>query len=170
MENQALLQMFNFSRSNTLAGLKATTEEQALQVPEGFNNSILWNLGHVYLAVEGIMARLDKKDPEVPEEYNDFFGHATSPSTWEKEPPALTELADDLESQIERVEMLYGDKLDEKLAEPFKLNERTVFETYGEVLNFMIWHEGYHLGTINGIKRAIGIKDLWQPLETQESK
>lgn len=170
MDNNALLQMFTFSRSNTLASLKATTEKQALEVPEGFNNSIIWNLGHIYIAVENVMAHIDGSKPEIPVGYNELFGHNTSPSTWEKEPPKLSELATYLEEQTERIAALYGDKLETQLSEPFKLNEKTVFETYGEVLNFMIWHEGLHLGVINGIKRAIGITELWTPLETQETK
>ncbi len=167
MENKALLQMFTFSRSNTLASLKATTEEQALIVPEGFNNSIVWNLGHIFIAVENIMAHVDGSKANIPNGYNEFFGHSTSPSTWTKEAPTLEELAVHLEEQTERIASVYGDKLKEKLSEPLRLNERTMFETYGEVLNFMIWHEGLHLGVINGIKRAIGIKELWTPLQAQ---
>ncbi|MGM7700278.1 DinB family protein [Pseudalkalibacillus sp. Hm43] len=170
MDNKAILQMFNFSRSNTLASLKATTEEQALIVPEGFNNSIVWNLGHIFIAVENIMAHVDGSKANIPDGYKEFFGHSTSPSTWTKEPPTLKELATQLEEQTERIASIYGEKLQDTLPEPLRLNERTAFETYGEVLNFMIWHEGLHLGVINGIKRAQGIQELWKPLEAQETK
>ena len=170
MDNQALLQMFQFSRSNTLASLNATTEEQALIVPQGFNNSILWNLGHIYVAVESVMSHVEGSQAELPESYSELFGIRTSPSAWTINPPTLEELASYLEEQIKYVESTYGDKLEEKLTEPFQLNDRTTFHTYGEVLNFMIWHEGLHLGVINGIKRAIGISELWKPLEVKSTK
>ncbi|WLR46662.1 hypothetical protein LC065_13925 [Halobacillus litoralis] len=36
-----------------------------------------------------------------------------------------------------------------------------VFRTLDEVLNFTIWHEGLHQGTISAMKRAQGIENLF---------
>ncbi|MFF3923476.1 DinB family protein [Paenibacillus lactis] len=52
MMNEALLNQLDFARASTLAAAKDVTEQEADIVPEGFANSIRWNLGHIYTVHE----------------------------------------------------------------------------------------------------------------------
>lgn len=53
MESHLFKQM-DFVRGQTLKLMEGVTEEQADVIPEGFRNSIRWNLGHIYVVTERI--------------------------------------------------------------------------------------------------------------------
>jgi len=46
-----LFDQLKIIRNNTINAVKELSQNQAVEVPEGFNNSILWNLGHIYRPV-----------------------------------------------------------------------------------------------------------------------
>ncbi|MCA1061024.1 DinB family protein [Rossellomorea aquimaris] len=168
MKEQMLFQQMEFIRMRTLAALDATTEQLADEIPEGFKNSIRWNLGHILLSQENLLYSFvgenDRKS--LPPEYGELFGFNTSPKTWESlTPPTLSELRDKLEAQPLRIKEAFTGRLDQLGEKPFVLGEHTTFTTLAEVLSFANWHEGLHQGTITSIKRVQGIENLWEKAE-----
>jgi uncharacterized damage-inducible protein DinB len=169
MNEQMVFQQMDFIRMRTLAFLDATTEEQADQMPEGFRNSIRWNLGHILLSQENLLYSFagENERKGIPAHYNELFGFNTSPSTWEENgltPPSLKELRDLLEDQPNRVKKVFASRLDEQGEKPFDLGTVS-FTTLGEVLSFANWHEGLHQGTITSIKRVQGVENLFEKAE-----
>lgn len=163
MEDTQIFKQMDFIRMRTIAALDNTTEEMADFVPEGFNNSIRWNLGHIYLSQENLIHSFVKEKGNIPEGFPELFGFNTSPGTWEAAPPSLKELRELLAEQPKRLREAFSGRLSERGEKPFRMTDTIAFETLGEVVSFANWHEGLHQGTIISIKRVQGIEKLWEP-------
>lgn len=140
-------------RSNTINAVKELSESQADSVPEGFNNNIRWNLGHVYLVQERFAFGFIPEPILMPDGFTDLFGRDTKPSEWKVQPPTLPELIQLLEDQTSRIQEKLNNRLDEVVAKPFTMPSGLTLKTIGEFLTFSMYHEGMHVQTIKMLKR-----------------
>jgi uncharacterized damage-inducible protein DinB len=161
VNEQMLFQQMEFVRLRTLAALDATTEEIADGQPEGFLNNIRWNLGHIFVAQENLVHRFIGLEPELSEDYKQWFSGSTSPESWTSQPPSLGEIRTKLAEQTDRIQMAISGRLNEKGEKSFNLGNGIVLTILAEVLNFTIWHEGLHQGTITALNRAQGVEELF---------
>jgi uncharacterized damage-inducible protein DinB len=137
------------ARARTLQMLEAMPEEIVQIVPEGFNNSILWQFGHILTIQERYTGNLTGRPLDIPADYLALFENGTKPADWKMEPPSLAVLRQQLAEQTARVQQHFAGRLEEKLAEPIR-----GMETFGEVLVSTIFHEGMHVGCISMLRRA----------------
>lgn len=149
MNEAMIFQQINLVRQNTLNEMENLSEEQADQMPEGFNNTIRWNLGHIYTVQNALLSQFGGKAIEMPSHYLELFAPGTRPADWNGEIPTLHELKQFLAEHPEKLKEALAEQLDEKAAKPFKS-----LSTVGEILNFTTYHEGMHVGTIKGLKKA----------------
>ncbi|MGG1685013.1 DinB family protein [Pseudalkalibacillus sp. NRS-1564] len=161
MKDAQLLKQFTFWRYRTLQALDAVTEEQADVLPEGFTNTVRWNLGHVLVTAEFVLDRFTVMEKSLPINYSALFKAGTRPGDWTEEPPSLIEIKHYLIEQNKRISELEGE-LSESLQSEFSIGSYLTLETVGELILFLMNHENLHLGTISGIKRAQGMKELWK--------
>jgi len=140
-------------RSNTINAVKGLSEGQADSVPEGFNNHIRWNLGHIYLVQEKFAFGFIPEPMQMPEEFTELFGRETKPSEWKVQPPILPELIKLLEDQTSRIKESLNNRLDEVVANPFAMPSGLTLKTIGEFLTFSMYHEGMHVQTIKMLRR-----------------
>jgi hypothetical protein len=80
----------------------------------------------------------------------ELFARGTKPADWQGDVPAISVLSSQLKEQLTRLKEIPADKLNVKLKEPF-LGQ----ETFGELVNFALFHENLHLGHIQAMKRVI---------------
>ncbi|WP_456272958.1 DinB family protein [Bacillus sp. AK031] len=165
MEDSLIFKQMDFIRMRTVAALDNTTEEMADLIPDGFKNSIRWNLGHIYLSHENLIHSFVKEKGHIPEGFVKLFGFNTYPDMWEASPPSLKELRDLLAEQPKRLREAFEGRLSERGEKPFKMTDEISFETLGEVVSFANWHEGLHQGATTTLKRAQGIENLWEPVK-----
>ncbi|MYL31505.1 MULTISPECIES: DinB family protein [Halobacillus] len=147
MNEEQVFQQIALVRKATLKMLDGITEEQADLQPKGFANNIRWNLGHIVAAQNGMVAKFAGTPVETPPRFFQLFAPGTKPADWEGNVPSLDELKKHLEEQPALLQEALTGKLDEEAAEEF-LSMKTV----GEILNFTLYHEGVHTGTIKAIK------------------
>ena len=140
-------------RSNTVNEAKGLSESQADLVPEGFNNNIRWNLGHVYLVQEKFAFGFTDEPMQLPDGFAELFGGKTKPSDWKVQPPSLPELVKMLEDQTSRIKEKLSDRLNEVVAKPLNMPSGLTLKTIGEFLAFSMYHEGQHVQTIKMLKR-----------------
>lgn len=150
MNEEMIFQQINLVRQNTLNEMIDLSVEQADQMPEGFNNTIRWNLGHIYTVQNALVSKFGGINIETPARYLELFAPGTKPADWQGEVPTLDELKQTLEEQPEKLKEALSGKLDEKAVEPFKS-----LSTIGEILNFTMYHEGLHMGTIKGLRHLL---------------
>ncbi|MET3698420.1 DinB family protein [Bacillus oleivorans] len=141
-------------RSHILDVLSSITEEEAEGVPQGFNNNIRWNMGHIYLD-QYLWIHALTKDTDVPKEYNTWFGFSTSPANFTSETPTFAELKELLRKQPTHIKEMYGDRLEVEYP-PTEMGMHTM----EQVLIRTIFHEGMHLQTILDILKCLKVNSL----------
>lgn len=145
-----LFQQLQDYRSETLHAVEGLTEEEFNIVPKGFNNNILWNLGHIYLDQYLWISHITKEEISLPPGFHEWFAYGTKPADWQASPPSLTIIHQLLAAQPEQIRALYGERLEEE----FPATESGM-HTISQVLVRTIFHEGLHLAAITAIRRFL---------------
>ena len=149
-----IFDQFEFARNITLHVAKDINEENADIIPNGFPNSLRWQLGHVYASVEGIVFHMANETLNLPEGYGELFNRGTRPADWKVTPPKLDEIMPLLTEQVNRVKETFTGRLDEKLSQPMNAGSLTL-QTIGELLSFASFHESEHIGCMKSLKSAV---------------
>ena len=87
----------------TLGRLQKSPEGKWDTQPEGFNNTIRWNAGHIFVSMETLIQKAIAGIQPVNPEWIPLFVSGTSPSKWEVEPPSNEEFLAALKEQPERI-------------------------------------------------------------------
>jgi len=103
-----------------------------------------------------IVCRAYSGEPDLPPGYVELFDGGTSPADWAGKVPSLDDLREHLKMQPARTRGRLSGRLQDALAEPFRIGSFIEFHTVGEVLNFAYYHEAIHLGFIKGLLNALG--------------
>jgi uncharacterized damage-inducible protein DinB len=122
-------------------------------VPTGFNNNILWQLGHIVTETDGLITRLSGEKQTLSAEYKTFFVNGTKPSEWNGEPPPWDEILSQLKDQIPLIRRIFIGKLDTR-----SMDNPSRDETVEELLLFNLFHEYLHIGNIGAMLKVLGVK------------
>ncbi|HEX3015867.1 MAG TPA: DinB family protein [Desulfobacteria bacterium] len=144
-----------FARNATLAAAKDLSESEADFVPQGLNNNIRWNLGHIYLIQERFALQFAQEPTEVPEGFADLFASGTKPAEWKTQAPTLAELVKLLTEQPQRIREKLTNRLTEKVANPLTIGSLKL-DTIGALLTFSLLHEGMHQQNIKNLRKLSG--------------
>lgn len=156
MKEEGVFEQYDFYRDSSIELLDSIAyEEQADVIPDGYNNSLRWNLGHILVAQEGILYYFGmNQSGELSTKIQEAFKTGTSPKDWSDSPLTLLELRESLLEQKERIRKTFSGRLGEPAANVFEFRDKRL-KTLGDLFIFTLWHEGLHQGVINGMKRAI---------------
>lgn len=112
MNEDIIWQEIGFVRQAVLSEVENVSEEAADRMPEGFRNTIRWNLGHMYVAQESLVTGLAGKTPQMPERYEELFAPGTKPADWQGNIPDLTDIRKNLKEQSARLKEQFGGRLE----------------------------------------------------------
>lgn len=147
------IEIIRKTRAFLLKNLENLTTEQYNKIPEGFNNNIIWNLGHMIAAQQGVCYIRAGLTPHVSEEFINRYKSGSKPEG-------------NLDAtEIEQIKNLLFSTLDQ-LEEDYKNN---IFGSYtawttrydvelasiDDALNFIPFHEGLHSGCIGALKKLV---------------
>lgn len=141
------------TRSKALEIISGLSLPELNKIPEGFNNNIIWNLGHLIAAQEGIFYLRGKLELNIEQEFFNSFKNGSRP---EREMHA---------EEIEKIRSLLFSSLDQFESDLGK----NAFQNYpawttsmgitinsiDDAINFLPFHEGLHMGYIMAYKRII---------------
>lgn len=151
-----LFNQMAFVRNQTLNLLDGVTEEMADRVPEGFRNTIRWNLGHIYVVLERFAFQYLGLPQHLPEGFKEQFEYGTSPlNTVSIRIPTLLELENLLKAQQVRIHEILADRLEEKIIPPYTTSAGMTLETPEQFLSFNLYHETMHLSVIKLYKSLL---------------
>ncbi|MCR2804571.1 DinB family protein [Paenibacillus soyae] len=160
-EHRALPQSvkdFRQLREETISFAESVPADKLDLIPEGYSNSIRWNLGHLLAAWDhGIFPKLGGSW-RIPTVYHSMFPNGTSPRDWRSAPPSLKEIVRQLRDQKEQITLELPSHLDYPLAEPF-LN----MSTMAEMLEFLLNEEQHHQRTMRAIAEALENGAAFEP-------
>lgn len=162
--SQAILNTAVSVRQILLHQVQSTPEEIFDIQPEGFNNTIRWNIGHIVVSLDAFLSIGFAFNSNLPKTYEDLFKPGTKPSDWTEAPPSKEELIQYLSAQLETFPNTSLDTLDMSLPSPFEIGP-LCFKTVGEVFNFAFIHETMHLSTISCLVKVIQHKDDLSPVK-----
>ncbi|SDN64692.1 DinB superfamily protein [Psychrobacillus sp. OK028] len=148
------LNQLNFARIYTLGRIRQVNEASWDIQPTGFNNTIRWNVGHVYVNGEIFTQKAIPTYEIVHPEWVPLFVPGTKPSEWDMEPPTEEELVSALKEQTERIKAALENNLSNTLIESMSIGNLHEMKTVEALVQFMVWHEGVHAGIIYALNRA----------------
>jgi hypothetical protein len=154
MNEKMIFDQLEFARNITFKVAEGITEENADLIPDGFPNSLRWQLGHIYTSVEGIVFHFANETMTLPQNYGELFNTGTRPTDWNTTPPTIEEIKSLLSEQVKRVRETFEGRLDEKIANPLPIGPLQL-ETIGELISFASFHESEHIGVIKTMNHAV---------------
>jgi len=156
MADQNILNTVELSRGYLLQILSKVSDEQMLIVPEGANNNILWNLGHLAMSHAGLTYGPCELASPVPERYGPLFKGGSSPSTWD-EAPSLDEVKECFKATHTKMIEDYKAGVFDGF-KPKDLMPGITLANVEQALGFNCIHEGVHIGTIISIINLLDAK------------
>ncbi|SFE72214.1 DinB superfamily protein [Paenibacillus catalpae] len=152
--SKTLLNHLAFVRQVTIKAAQGLSEQALDYIPEGFNNNIRWNLGHILVIQEKFAFQFAGEPLQLPDNFERWFAKGTKPADWQEEQlPTLDELLKLLAEQPVRIEKKLHDRLDEQVQSPLTTGNGLTLSTIGEFLSYTLYHEGIHFNAINTLKR-----------------
>jgi hypothetical protein len=147
------IQMLSAIRAAFLKNVEGLTLEELLFVPAGFRNNILWHLGHVVATQQSLHYKLSGLPLLVSDEFMSTFRPGTSPEDW----TATPDVEEVRRLLIAMPEQLASDLEAGKFREYQGFTSRTGIhcENVEAAIEFNLFHEGIHLGTIQTYKKML---------------
>ncbi|WP_400162726.1 DinB family protein [Brevibacillus sp. TJ4] len=152
--SSAILHSAQAVRSILLKRIKDVPEELFDVQPEGFNNTIRWNLGHIVVSLDFFFSIGASFSTNLPESYPGLFKTGTKPDQWEAAPPSKEELVHYLSLQLDKIKEMDPAALDVKLQNPVEMASIRM-ETTAELVNFGVIHETMHVTTISNYVKLL---------------
>lgn len=131
--------------------------EQVNQIPEGFNNNIAWNFGHIVVSTQSLCYLRTGIDKDIQIKYASKYTKGTKPESFitKEEIEELKEIA---KSSIEKIEQdLKENKFPSIEAFP-TATFGYVMETIEEVITCSLAHDTLHYGCALGLKKVVSSK------------
>ncbi|RZL19401.1 MAG: DinB family protein [Pedobacter sp.] len=134
------------SRTRLLHIMETSNYDMLFKIPEGFNNNIIWQIGHCITSQQRHMYMRSGLPMYISNEFMASFKIGSSPCVWKTTPDIsevkhlLIDTVDRLESDLEsRIFVNY---------EPFELPIGFQVKSHVDALQAANYHEAEHSGTI----------------------
>jgi len=148
--NHYLFNQLAYIRGQLFKAMDGVTEETADLIPEGFRNSIRWQLGHIYVIAERFAFQYVGLPLHLPEGYKEWFENGTSPlhAPASRVYPSLQDLKTLLVDQQDRMLEALNDRMQTKIVPSYTTSGGMTLETPEQFLSFDLYHEGMHFSVI----------------------
>ncbi len=144
-------------RGFTLGIIKDLSHEQLLTIPTGFNNNILWQIGHLLYEQYQFFYGFTGQPLPLPEggaeAYKALFDNGTSPKTWETPPDVAGILAEFASISDTIIADANAGKFDGFQGR--ELRPGLLLNDINHLAAFHCVHEGMHMGAIKAIKAFV---------------
>lgn len=134
--------------------IETNSFEDLNKIPNGFNNNIIWNIGHIVVTEQLLVYKLSGLPSMVSDALIEKYRKGTKPS------------GNATQQEVEEIKTLLFSTIN-KTAEDYKNQTFKNFTPYtvsttgntlntiDEALQFILFHEGMHLGYVMALLRAI---------------
>lgn len=127
--------------------------EQLNKIPAGFNNNLIWNIGHIIAAQQSLIYRLSALEMYMPAALFDLYKPGTKP-----EEPVNTAAADELKFLL--LSLIEKTQTDFAAGKFVSFTERTTATGFhlanlNDAFEFNNYHEGLHLGIMMSIRKFV---------------
>ncbi len=152
-EMETTFSIWKTSRSLYLNFLTSYSLEQLNKIPEGMNNNLIWNIGHIIAAQQGLVYRLSGLTPLVSETFINKYKNGSVPN------------GETTQEEVDEIKALLTSTHDQTLVDykegkfknyqEYQTKTGFLLKNLEDALQFNNYHEGIHLGFIMKIKKFI---------------
>jgi hypothetical protein len=127
--------------------------DQLNKIPDGFINNIIWNLGHMVAAQQGLCYKRGNAPLVVEESFFETYKPGTTPTDFVDE-AGVEEIKTLMLSTIYQLEQDYNEGIFTDYP-TFTTRYGVEISSIKEAIKFLTFHDGLHMGYIMALKRAI---------------
>ncbi len=152
-ETDTSIETIQQSRRLLLNLMEDLSIEKLNEIPEGFNNNIIWNFGHVIVSQQILCYKLANQPLKIDATYVAKYSKGTKPVSFidaeelaflkQQAVALMHELTSDIEAGI-------FDKFD-----TYTTSFGVVLNEIDDAVKYLTMHEGLHLGYAMALKRVV---------------
>ena len=141
-------------RKKVVSEVKELGLEQLNKIPKGFNNNILWNIGHVLVVHQLLAYRLSGLPILLDESLVDLFGKGSKPQE-KYNNDMLDKLTRLLTCTVNDLEQDYKSGIFNSY-KPYTIHTFNVeLQSIEEAIQFITIHDATHFGYLLALKKAV---------------
>ncbi len=130
------------------------TKENLNKIPNGFNNNIIWNIGHVVITEQALIYKLSGLKPELPDTLINKYKKDSRPKG-----PVSQEEIDEIKklltTTIKKTELNYNNGLFVNYTPYTVSTTGNTLNNIDDALHFLSIHDGIHYGYVLALLKAI---------------
>ncbi|MEO7044554.1 MAG: DinB family protein [Ferruginibacter sp.] len=150
---QSIIENIRKTRQWLLESIADLTPDQLNEIPQGFNNNIIWNLAHLVSAQQGLCYVRAGLPTVIDEQtFNDFKSGTRPNGALEKE--EIEKIKALMFSTLEQLQKDYDNKKFKDYT-TFKTRYGVEMKTVEDAIEFLPYHEGMHTGVITSLKKLV---------------
>ena len=156
MEKQ--FEIIKSTRKYLLSFITDLTIDELNEIPEGFNNNIIWNLGHLVAAQQNVCYARGGLKIRIDEGLFLAYKPDTKPAGYVDQ----EKIAEIKELFLSTIEQLEADYYNNEFSEYRAWTNRygVTHNCIEDTINYLIFHEGLHVGYIMPLKRLVRRKAI----------
>ncbi len=124
------------------------------EIPSGYNNNIAWNLAHLVASQQGLCYTRSGNPVVIDEKFVAAYKSGSKP-----ERDLSTEEVEEIKhlffSTLDQLEQDYQKGIFSNYT-PFTTRYQVELATIESAVEFLLFHEGLHLGYVMALRRALG--------------
>ena len=151
---QFTFEVFNNIRPFFKKHIENNSLEDLNKIPKGFNNNIIWNIGHVLVTAQILAYKLSGLPMHVSDNLVNKYRKDTKPEGVVSQ-EEVDEIKALLFSTIEQLEVDYKNGIFKEYNAYTVSTTGNTLTNIDEALQFILFHEAMHLGYILALARAV---------------
>lgn len=148
-----VIQATKQTRSNCLNLVKDLSIEQLHFIPEGYNNNIIWHIGHMFVSEQILCYSRSNTPLVIPENYLALFRKGTSPKEWSVKAD-MNEIIHYMNVTSEALQSDYVNKQFGTFNE-YATSSGIVLKNIEDAIIYSYGHENLHYGNIISMLKLI---------------
>jgi hypothetical protein len=146
--------LIKYGRNGFLKLIEGLTPEQLNKVPQGFNNNLIWNLGHLIATQQQICYKRGGQNPAISDDVIETYSQGTKPNA-PLSADAIQWLKDEAVNTLDQLEKDVTAGVFKDYPEYTITKNNIPVKTINDALDFLAFHESMHWGYAQALKRAV---------------
>jgi len=134
--------------------LNKTSLDELNKIPQGFNNNIIWNIGHILVTQQLLAYKLSGLSMMVSDTLIAKYMKGTKPEGFVPQ-SEVDEIKSLLFSTIEKTKEDFNNSVFKNFKEYTVSTTGNTLTNIDDAFEFILFHEGLHLGYILALSRAV---------------
>lgn len=146
------------TRNNFLNLVNGLTNEQLNKIPQGFNNNIAWNFGHIVVTIQGLCYGLAGLPPTVDIELINRYKKGSAPQAQisQEEIEQLKKLCVE---NINQLETDYNNGVfNQQPFKPYTTSFNVTLSNIDDAIAMVQSHDGLHFGYALALRKLVNVK------------